>query len=289
MGHKAEIVKYSIEEHAVWKTLYNQQIENLKNKAICKFFDYVNLYDLPSEYIPQLSEISLRLKKQTGWEIIRVEGLIDTITFFQLLANKKFPSTVNIRKRSELEISKDPDVFHEIFGHTVLLMEKEHAHYIQMFGKIALTLNKIELRLLQRLFWFTYEVGLIQTCEGVRIYGGSILSSLKESNHALNIENVNKKPFSILDILRTPYRADELQKSYYILDSFQTLFNILDNREYLVKKIWEAYFLGEFPSEFMIDDSLYISVNCCQRILSEERIGKNRELNIAKTIEKTLL
>jgi len=262
-----EFVEYSINENEIWKHLFSQQLENLKNKAIPVFFDYLKKYNLPVEKIPQLYEVSKAIKKDTGWEIVKVEELIDNLTFFSFLAERKFPSTTYIRQQEEIEISKDPDIFHELFGHVTMLFCSKHAHYLQVFGEIALTLSELELKLFQRLFWFTYEVGLINTTDGVKIYGGSVLSSLKESSFALFGDPNYRKPFSLVDILRSPYRADQLQTNYFILDDFQTLYNILDDKKYLIEKIWEAYELGEYKAHFSTDNSRYESINCCSKIL----------------------
>ncbi|MDR6858243.1 phenylalanine-4-hydroxylase [Variovorax guangxiensis] len=47
-------------------------------------------------------------------------GLIPELPFFTLLANRKFPVTDWIRKPEEFDYIVEPDVFHDLFGHSEL-------------------------------------------------------------------------------------------------------------------------------------------------------------------------
>lgn len=82
--------------------------------------------------------------------------------------------------------------------------------------------------MLARLYWFTVEFGLINTAEGLRIYGGGILSSIGESIYALESPIPKRNSFDLLRILRTPYRYDEMQKNYFIINSFEDLFDLVN-------------------------------------------------------------
>ena len=37
-----------------------------------------------------------------------------------------------------------------------------------------------------------------------------------------------RKPFDVLDVLRTPYRIDIKQPIYYVIDDFNVLFHLID-------------------------------------------------------------
>jgi phenylalanine-4-hydroxylase len=78
---------------------------------------------------------------------------------------------------------------------------------------------------LTRLYWYTVEFGLINTKDGLRIYGSGIVSSKGESIHCLDSAACNRIGFDLERVMRTRYRIDTFQKSYFVIDSFQQLFD----------------------------------------------------------------
>jgi phenylalanine-4-hydroxylase len=63
------------------------------------------------ERIPRFDEISERLHRATGWEIVAVPGLIPEVPFFTLLAHRKFPVTDWIRSPRSSTTSSSPTSF----------------------------------------------------------------------------------------------------------------------------------------------------------------------------------
>ena len=106
-------------------------------------------------------------------------GLIPDAVFYDHLAHRRFPVTVWIRKRSELDYLVEPDLFHDFFGHVPLLSDPVFADFMQRYGQRAAEAGP-HLDLLARLYWYTVEFGLIRTTQGLKIYGAGILSSARE-------------------------------------------------------------------------------------------------------------
>ncbi len=258
-----KIISYSADDHKTWERLYTLQTENLKDLAHPRFLKNLSDLTLPQNQIPQLEEISKTLFKKAGWRIAEVTGLIDGDDFFGLLSQRVFPSTTYLRNSSELFISRDPDIFHELFGHCPFLLDKRHALLFEKFGHHGLKLDKVQRQFLQRLFWFTFETGLILESQKLKIYGGSLLSSIKESSFSLKSHKVKRPLFNTVQIFRTPYRADILQNIYYVLKDFSTLDGLLDDLDLLKRKMEIAYDLGEFPPSFSLDktQSRYTNIN----------------------------
>tara|TARA_B100000614_G_C14472535_1_gene463122 strand:- start:531 stop:1094 length:564 start_codon:yes stop_codon:yes gene_type:complete len=177
-----------------------------------------------------------------------------------------FPSTIYIRSNDEASLSRDPDIFHELFGHCPILLDEVQANLFQRFGYLGLRLDQVQQAFLQRLFWFTFETGLIQTKYGLKIYGGSLLSSIKESRYAVEDVTPLKRRFNMIDIFRSSYRADILQLIYYIITDFSQLHTMLNDIETIKKNIDIAYELGEFSPLFPIEKQhvKYMSYNICQ-------------------------
>lgn len=245
------IIQWSNEENKIWHELVTRQLSCIKDKACDEYFDGLKKLNLPTDRIPQLSEVNAVLKPTTGWQCYPVPALIGFGEFFKLLSEKKFPVATFIRSREEMDYLQEPDIFHEIFGHCPLLTNPSFANYTEAYGKMGLNANKEQRVFLARLYWFTIEFGLLDTPKGLRIYGGGILSSPSETTYALEDNAVVRKAFDILDVLRTPYRIDIMQPIYYLLTKVDDLDDI---RKFEVEEIMvlvaKAQKLGLYKARF---------------------------------------
>lgn len=242
------VIPYSDDEHAIWAELYARQIRIIENRVCQPFLEGLETLNLPTNRIPQPTEISRVLKEKTGWEIAPVPALINFDKFFKLLAEKRFPAASFIRSREDMDYLKEPDIFHEIFGHATMLTHQAFADFTEAYGQAGVRASRQERVFLARLYWFTVEFGLLQTSNGIRIYGGGIASSPGETEFALESPEPLRRPFDPIDVLRTPYRIDIFQPVYFILDSLDDLFYLAG--EDLLKLIREAQVLGEFTPTF---------------------------------------
>ena len=152
--------------------------------------------------------------------------MIDFDKFFNLLANKEFPVATFIRSREEFDYLQEPDIFHEIFGHCAMLTHPAFAEFTHVYGKLGAAADKKDRVWLARLYWFTVEFGLLQHNDEYRIYGGGILSSPGETEYSMTSNVPERKPFDVLDVLRTPYRIDIMQPVYFAIESIDSLYDI---------------------------------------------------------------
>ena len=219
-------IPYSAEEHATWRDLMKRQIPLLNGRACNPWIRAFGEMNFPTDRIPQLKEISEILQKHTGWSVAAVPALIGFTEFFGLLANRQFPVATFIRRREDFDYLQEPDVFHELFGHTPPLTDHRFAAFVEAYGQAGLAANPKDHAMLARLFWFTVEFGLVNTDEGLRAYGAGIMSSPGELLYALDSEKPLRKPFDPVDALRTPYRIDIMQPVYFVIDSFDDLFEL---------------------------------------------------------------
>lgn len=246
-------IAYSDAENATWATLIERQLPRLEGQVCDEYIDALALMDFPRDRIPQLPDISAVLLEHTGWSVYPVSALIDFTRFFELLANKQFPAATFIRDSEDLDYLEEPDIFHEIFGHTPLLTDYRFAAFTEAYGKAGLAADKKDHAMLARLFWFTVEFGLIETKAGLRSYGAGIVSSPGELEYALHSDVPERRPFDPIDALRTPYRIDIYQTVYYTLESFDTLFELAQSD--LIGKITEARRLGMFEPTYPVKQS----------------------------------
>jgi phenylalanine-4-hydroxylase len=241
------MIPYTAEEDSVWRDLYERQIKIIENRACDEYIKGLEILNLPKDRVPQCVEVSNVLTQTTGWAVTPVAALIPFNEFFTLLANRKFPAASFIRTREELDYLKEPDIFHEIFGHCPLLTNQVYADFVQKYGELGLAANQKERVLLARLFWFTIEFGLINTQKGLRVYGAGILSSKEETIYALESVIPQRKSFLALDALRTPYRYDIKQTIYFVINSYQDIFDLISTD--IMDLVRESQILGEFPPE----------------------------------------
>jgi phenylalanine-4-hydroxylase len=215
---------YTAEEHDIWRLLYRRQSAILPRYGCREVIDAVRLMDV-ADAIPDLQAVNLKLDAATGWQLVAVPGLIPNDVFFAHLANRRFPVTIWIRRRDELDYIVEPDVFHDFFGHVPLLFNPVFADYMQAYGeKGAEALVDDGVPMLARLYWYMVEFGLIRTAEGLRVFGAGILSSYGELPYAIESPVPNRIRFDPPRIMRTDYMIDSFQKTYFVLDSFEELF-----------------------------------------------------------------
>ncbi|WP_163557381.1 phenylalanine 4-monooxygenase [Halomonas sp. NO4] len=235
------------EDNATWQTLMQRQLDVIEGRVCQEYLDGLERLALPLDRVPQLADIDRVLKATTGWETAQVPALIPFNTFFELLAAHRFPVATFIRSPQELDYLKEPDIFHEIFGHCPMLTNPAFAEFTATYGRLGLAASPKERVSLARLYWLTVEFGLVDTPQGRRIYGGGIISSPKETLHALS-DTPDHLPFDPIEALRTPYRIDILQPLYYVLDDLATLHDL--SRQDIMDLVHRAMALGLHAPRF---------------------------------------
>ena len=218
---------YSAEEHAVWDRLFERQAGLLPGRASEAYLRGLDVLKLSKPGIPDFEELSERLMKLTGWQVVAVPGLVPDAVFFEHMANRRFVAGNFIRRPDQLDYLREPDVFHDVFGHVPMLADPVFADYLVAYGQggqRALELGA--LKHLARLYWYTVEFGLIAEPEGLRIYGSGIVSSFAESRFALEDPSPNRIAFDLERAMRTEYRIDDFQQNYFVIPSFDELLRV---------------------------------------------------------------
>lgn len=222
-------IDFTDQEHAVWQTLITRQCQTIEDRACPEFIQGITKLRLVETHIPTLAEVNAALAC-TRWTMIPVHGTIHVTEFFAMLKRREFPVATFIRIPEELDYLKQPDIFHEYFGHGPLLTNPAYADFVQWYGAFASTVKAELPPILGRLFWFTIEFGLLQSADGLRIYGGGILSSHQETIYAVESPEPARKPFNLQDLLRTAYDYTVIQDTYFIIESLDALYKLMDER-----------------------------------------------------------
>ena len=223
---------YSDEQHKTWQLLYKKHSDLMHSSAhyLCdEYKEGLAILNFPKDKIPCLSETSEKLRKKTGWQLMRVEGLVPPEKFFPLLAHKIFPCTDFIRHQDELDYTPAPDLFHDQVGHLPMIAHHHFAEYFHLFGLAGCAAQTEEQAMwFNRIYWFTTEFGLLRLPENEKklhhpqIYGAGIASSCGEILYSMSNE-VKKLPFDIDVICKTTFDIFHMQNLLFEIESFRQL------------------------------------------------------------------
>ncbi len=235
---KQNYKNYQTEHFQVWKILFERQLQNLKNKGSREYLACLEQMKpvLHSNKIPDFNDLNKLLSDQSGWQIEVVKGLIPVDDFFHLLSQKKFCSSTWVRQKSQLDYLEEPDMFHDIFGHIPLLLNREYSNFTLKLGQLGVKYKhspEILLKL-QRIYWFTIEFGLIKENNALKCYGAGLISSFGETNHVFT-DRVNIEPFDILEVVEQEFVTDQIQNRYRLIESYEMLFNALEELETIME------------------------------------------------------
>jgi phenylalanine-4-hydroxylase len=206
---------------------------------------------LPTDRIPRLDEVNRFLSPLTGFRARAVAGYVPAFLFFDSLRNREFPTTITIRPADRLDYLPEPDIFHDISGHVPMHTDPHFAETLVRFGECAhtaaalvseirdpaervRTLTSI-FRAMARFFWFTVEFGLMQSRNGLRVYGSGLLSSFGEIEHAVCSPDVDRRPMQIGAAIHQTFKIDHYQPLLFIVDSFDHLYSLVDELEHWMK------------------------------------------------------
>ncbi len=245
------IIPYDTDEDGVWADLYNQQLPNVQTHCARAYLDGLARIDLPKNRVPQCTDVSARLMDLTGWRVQPVPALIGFKDFFGMLGDRCFPAASFIRRREDFDYIEEPDIFHELFGHTPLLTDPRFASFSEAIGKAGQRADKSDYVWLIRLYWFTIEFGLLNQDGTLKALGSGLASSPTELPWSVS-GTPELRPFDLIDILRTPYRIDIHQPLYFVIEDLDDLFAAADRD--LLSDIAAARALGLHAPKYPAKD-----------------------------------
>jgi len=252
-ANKEGYVNYTNEEHEVFYTLYKKQSALLHNRACDEFISGIDFLGIGGGEIPQIPNINQLIGSCSEWMMEPVSGAISYDLFFKMLSKKKFPAATFIRGNKEINFTKEPDIFHEIFGHAPLLLNEGYADFSYKIGCLGESSSTEYKKYLFRLYWFTIETGLVRVHNSYKSYGGATLSSANEIVHSIESEAPLRIDFSLSNIFRMPYKIDILPPVYFIVQSLDLLYSLSNNQ--ILDSIEEAIKLGMYKPLYPVESN----------------------------------
>ena len=222
---------YTPEQHAIWSELVGRRMPQLERHACAEYLDGFSRIGLQQDQLPNLSEVTKRLRPRTGWSSTPVSGFLPAGAFFEMLAARMFPTTTWIRSRESLEYTPEPDIFHDVFGHVPMHAHPVFADFLQHYGKVCAALtDQNDLERLGRLFWFTVEFGVIRQDGQIKVYGSGLISSHGECTHVIN-GGPEIREFDLAKVLDTVVDVAKMQPVLYAIESFDQIYEATKEAE----------------------------------------------------------
>lgn len=229
---------YTAEQHEVWSILYARRMATLVDTGSEVFLRGAEAIGLRRDAVPDLADVNRRLAARTGWAAVPVGGFIEPRAFFESLARRRFPTTVTVRSREQLDYLPEPDIFHDVFGHVPLHADPTFADFLQRFGEAAAAARtEDDVERMARLFWFTVEFGLVRERGAVRVYGSGLISSAGDAANALG-PTCKRLPFSLDAVMAQPYVIDRLQEVLFVVEDFGQLFAAVEEATRRMRAGW---------------------------------------------------
>lgn len=226
------LAPYIAKEHAFWRYI-NELLEPLHRAHACReYLEARRLFQVRTDEIPQLRDLSKRLREMTGFQLIPVDGLVTTRDFLGTLALKLFLSTQYVRHYSRPGYTPEPDISHEVTGHAAFLANPQMAELARLFGEAtqrASTASDEEIDRLGNLYWHTIEYGILLEDGVPKAYGAGHLGSAGE------LPEVAVRPHIVFDadilhlMEHSPYDPTRMQPYYFAAPSFDGLVELLGN------------------------------------------------------------
>ena len=209
---------YTDEEHAVWAHVWSQ-LDPLHATHVCQeVLELQRILPLDRARIPQLAEVNRELVRAAGFHMEPVAGLVSARAFMRHLGRRVFLSTQYVRHHSRPLYTPEPDILHELVGHAATLVHPGIAELNRLLGLAAEASNDEEMHLVDHVYWYTMEFGVVEEAGDAKAFGAGLLSSCGELRDFRT--HARLLPWDIDRIARTPFDPTRYQDVLFVAPSF---------------------------------------------------------------------
>ncbi len=214
-------IAYTEREHEIWRIVSRELRAKHERYACAEYLEAKAAVGLPEDRVPQLDEVTDRVRPLTGWEYWPAPGLVELREFYSSLADRVFHSTQYVRHPSEPLYTPEPDIIHEVIGHGNMLGSARFAEIKRLAGDAARRVETDEaLQFIADVFWFTLEFGVLKEGGELKAYGAGILSSYGEIEEFGHMEI---RPFDFAEMGTIEYDITKYQPVLYCAESMDHL------------------------------------------------------------------
>jgi len=226
-------LKATAEDNYVWQQLFAQCQDYWHKVAHPEHVGAVQQLLKDGIYckqeLPHIHNVSEYLSETVGWSLVVVDGTVSSRMFLEQIANRSLPITNKVRDHRNVMFTPEPDVCHELLGHVPLLLESSYAEFVQRLALESVSQSDEKVREMERLYWWTAEMGVCWHQDTLRAYGAAILSSPQEMRNVLDAQSTGKHgtasllKFDFDVVTQTSYSDQDTQSKYFALQSWSDL------------------------------------------------------------------
>jgi phenylalanine-4-hydroxylase len=218
-------VDYTDQEQEVWRTVSRELAIKHERLACRECLEAMANLGLPKDHIPELDEVGARLAPLTGFEYHPAPGLVDFEHFYGSLADGVFNSTQYIRHHALPLYTPEPDLIHEVIGHSALLASPKLAELNRRAGRAARRLETKEAKdFFAKVFWFSIEFGVVYEEGELHAYGAGLLSSYGEIDE---FRTADIRPLRIAEMGTLDYDITKYQPILFAADGIEQLLDVV--------------------------------------------------------------
>jgi phenylalanine-4-hydroxylase len=216
-GESIPQIVYADVENEIWRVVCRELRTKHERYAVREYLEAKATLGLPEDHVPQLDEVTERLRPLTGFGYHPAAGLVPLREFYGSLADRVFHSTQYVRHPSEPLYTPEPDIIHEVIGHGNMLASPRFAEVKRLAGEAA---RRVEtdaaLQFIADVFWFTLEFGVVWEDGELKAYGAGILSSYGEIEEFRGMEI---RPLDFAEMGTIEYDITKYQPVLYAAES----------------------------------------------------------------------
>jgi phenylalanine-4-hydroxylase len=218
-------IDYSDREHVVWQTVCRELAPKHALYAVNEYREALAGVGLPHDRVPQLDEVTARVKPISGWTYVPAAGLVPLREFYGSLEHRSFHSTQYLRHPDAPLYTPEPDLIHEVIGHGHLLATPTFGELHRMAGVATNRLRDDEnVSFLSKVFWFSLEFGVVVEDGELRAYGAGILSSYGEIDE---FRAMDHRPLDIIEMGMAEYDIAHYQPVLYRAESIDEVVEVV--------------------------------------------------------------
>jgi len=215
-------IEYLPEENETWKVSY-LKLKELRESHTCEQYqrNIKQMEDIgliTAEKIPSLQAIDKYLRAKTGFQLRPCGGLLSARDFLASLAFRVFQTTLYTRHHSKPNHCPEPDLIHEILGHTPMFADPIVAEFSQEVGLLSIGASDEQIELLSTLYWFIIEFGLCEEDGKLKAIGAGLISAFGELQHACSDVPAHA-PFDPYVTAVQKYEDSDYQPLYFVAKS----------------------------------------------------------------------
>jgi len=224
-GTPIPVIDYTDAENEVWRIASAELAPKHAVRAHSEYLAAKAALDLPADRVPQLAEVSARLRPLTGWTYACAPGLVALREFYGALGARVFHSTQYLRHPSQPLYTPEPDIIHEVIGHAPQLASPRFARLTEAAGRASLRVQTdAAMKVIADVFWFSMEFGVMREQGELKAYGAGILSSYGEMDAFSHMEI---RPLDIAAMARIDYDITTYQATLFCAESLDELEDVV--------------------------------------------------------------